>query len=188
MNTPKAPRLHALLPATLFSLLLTSTSGATGSGHSHHETQHRHAHSGHSEAKPSRKSFSAEDLCAASFRFQKGGKLCIQARWITPPKSPGVPPEGKQGELELTFTQNTQPFDLGKLPTLPRVWLMMPEMNHGSMPVRIEALQPGSPPNQLKVKDMIFSMPGFWEIRLSLPPMKNKSKGLDQTALVHIAE
>jgi hypothetical protein len=46
------------------------------------------------------------------------------------------------------------------------------------MPVKLEFPKSTDPANILRVQDMIFSMPGTWEIRVSLPSLHGKPKDL----------
>ena len=98
----------------------------------------------------------AEDLSFAD------GALLARTQWVRGPGSP------EESVLRVQFA------DAGGASVDPagfRVQLWMPDMNHGSSPTRIEALNGGDGARIVGaylVRNMYFTMGGFWEVRLTV--------------------
>lgn len=75
------------------------------------------------------------------------------------------PVENKKLEMSLRFynLKNDQPV-VASINHELKVFLWMPDMNHGSAPVSLEKISD----HEYKIKNIYFIMPGFWQIHFQI--------------------
>lgn len=76
--------------------------------------------------------------------------LCYQITWEK------MPTENEVGSFQIQFNQD--------LKQAPAVVLWMPDMGHGSSPVKVEAISK----SLYRIKDVFFVMPGAWQIKIQI--------------------
>lgn len=105
--------------------------------------------------------------------------LCGELMWTIAPKKSEMPTEKDKAEFTLRLFQegNKSAFQAGD--TL-SAKLFMPSMGHGSLPTHVEEESGSKGVRNFRVKDVYFSMPGKWEIRLDL---KRGEKLLDRAVV-----
>ena len=109
-----------------------------------------------------------ETLCAA--RFPRA-RLCARLEWTRKQSAFEMPTAEDAGEFILRLEGAPQSQELAV-----RLW--MPEMGHGSEPVRVtqERDRSGkSVPGVYRVSQVLFSMKGAWEIQLELRPSRERA-------------
>ena len=88
-------------------------------------------------------------------------QMCMTWTWLAAPTA------DNDGVMELRFAS---PLSAGEAalpadpPFAPFVYLWMPDMGHGSSPVRMEHVGTGI----YRATNVFFSMPGLWEIHFQL--------------------
>lgn len=128
-----------------------------------------------------------EKKVACPIQFKKTG-LCAELTWTILPKKVEMPTENDKAEFTLQVFKNPR-LPVGSsgaqepLAQDLAVKLFMPSMGHGSLPTQVEAEvdEKGHKiSGKFRVKDVYFSMPGKWEIRLEL---KKAAAVLDRAAV-----
>ena len=107
--------------------------------------------------------------CVAEF---KKSKICVSLRWTKIQKEFDLPVESDQGE----FTLKLSPAPPSTNEVAVRLW--MPEMGHGSLPVRVAPLRDEKGvvlPGEYRVSEVLFSMTGPWEIQVELRPSRERA-------------
>ena len=83
-----------------------------------------------------------------------GGKVKAQVTWEKGP----LDNQESVMMVELKSEETPKPYDI-------KVALYMPEMGHGSSPTKVEKIPQT---NRYKVSKIFFTMPGTWEVRVTL--------------------
>jgi hypothetical protein len=115
------------------------------------------------------KQTSKSAACVAKF---KKSKICLALRWTKIQKEFELPVESDQGE----FTLKLSPAPPSTNEVAVRLW--MPDMGHGSLPVRVAPLldEKGQVlPGEYRVSEVLFSMKGPWEIQVELRPSRERA-------------
>ncbi len=115
--------------------------------------------------------------------YFKKVQACGQIEWVVKPKKVEIPTPKDQAEFKIQFFKKNRTHEKYTLAETIRVKLFMPSMGHGSQPTSVsqETDDQGHPiPGSYRVKDVLFSMPGDWEIRVEL---KKHDKVIDQATL-----
>lgn len=103
--------------------------------------------------------------CDATFAQ---ANLCAQIHWSVGPSSDTE----NRFEMQFYSLSTMTPADLSA-PVA--VSLFMPSMGHGSSPVQVAKTAPGA----YAVTKVHFIMPGFWEIRISVPGAEMQAVRVD---------
>ena len=107
---------------------------------------------------------------ACPIEFKKAA-LCAELVWTVAPKKTEMPTEKDKAEFTLRVFQKAKKGTTLKPGDTLTAKLFMPSMGHGSMPTQVEEMrdeQGNVMLGSFRVKDVYFSMPGKWEIRLDL--------------------
>ncbi|MFZ4713699.1 MAG: hypothetical protein ACOYL6_08310 [Bacteriovoracaceae bacterium] len=104
-----------------------------------------------------------------SLKFQND-ELCLSMEWEI------FPTEDTFGRFVMKFYKIDHPEITIEPNNAPNVLLWMPSMGHGSSPVTLTTLSPGT----YLVSDVFFNMLGTWDIRFQL---KNGNDVIEQQIL-----
>lgn len=85
--------------------------------------------------------------------FFKSLNVCANLKWNI------LPTQNDSGSFSLHFYNNGVDFSLTKIP---RVFLWMPSMGHGSSPVTIKSVSASN----FNIEKVFFIMPGEWDINV----------------------
>lgn len=117
--------------------------------------------------------------------FFKKSKLCGKLNWTVPPKNVELPTEKDTAEFTFELFQKTPSVKLSKVQSKYEIQVQpfMPSMGHGSIPTRVirDTKSPVETERmRFTVKNVLFSMPGDWEIRIHL---KDGDRKIDQVVV-----
>jgi hypothetical protein len=102
----------------------------------------------------------------------KKEKLCAELHWDKEPKAVEMPTEKDKAAFTIQFKSTVKSasgtFENADPTHDVSVGIFMPEMDHGSMPVKITHSDKGV----YKIEDVYFTMTGAWEINVKLVDAK----------------
>ncbi len=99
--------------------------------------------------------------------FSTSENLCLNLQWIK------VPTDSEFGSFSLLFYKKQNPEATVSPAMTPNIALWMPQMSHGSSPVKMEISHSGD----YLVTNVFFIMKGLWEIRVQF---KDGEKVIEQ--------